>query len=206
MCQYGVCSIPPLAISRPSESSQNDGGNEDTRTAESSQNEDILSQKVYGELSVLCHFCLLWGVSVKSLTFSSDHPRYLMLFRKHVSRTAADKGRAVLEGVGLDAPRIRTCFEDHIKSVEEAVHTGLIKWCEGQGLQPPTWKVLLHAMSHAEIAQQDIQNLETDLGLPKGTLSTVCDMSVAVVVTDWCWQMAVVCDHRPVAAPATCME
>ena len=105
MCQYGVCSIPPLAISRrtessqndedtrtaessqidggnedtrtaessqndggnedtrTAESSQNDGGNEDTRTAESSQNdggnEDILSQKVHGELSVLCHFCLL---------------------------------------------------------------------------------------------------------------------------------------------------
>ena len=57
--QYGVCSIPPLAISRPTESSQIDGGNEDTRTAESSQNEDILSQKVYGKFSVLCHFCLL---------------------------------------------------------------------------------------------------------------------------------------------------
>ena len=60
MCQYGVCSIPPLAISRRTESSQND---EDTRTAESSQidggNEDILSEKVYGKLSVLCHFCLL---------------------------------------------------------------------------------------------------------------------------------------------------
>ena len=61
MCQYGVCSIPPLAISPPAESSQIDGGNEDT-----------LSQKVYGELSVLCHFCFLWGVSVKSLPFSAE--------------------------------------------------------------------------------------------------------------------------------------
>ena len=47
-CQYGVCSIPPFAITCPTESSQNDGGNE-----------DILSQKVYGELFVLCHFHLL---------------------------------------------------------------------------------------------------------------------------------------------------
>ena len=155
MCQYGVCSIPPLAISRPSGSSQNDGGNE-----------DILSQKVYGELSVLCHFCLLWGVSVKSLTFSSDHPRYLMLFRKHVSRTAADKGRAVLEGVGLNVPTIQTCFVNNPLNIEETVHTGLTKWSGGQGLQPPTWKVLLQAMWDAEIAQQHIRDLKTELGLP----------------------------------------
>ena len=115
-----------------------------------------------------------------------------MLFRKHVSRRAADKGRAVLEGVGLDASTIRTCFEDNARNVEEAVHTGLTKWSEGQGLQPPTWKVLLQAMSDAEMAQQDIRDLETVLSLPKGTLSILCDLSVAVVVTDWCWQMAVV--------------
>ena len=181
MCQYGVCSIPPLAISRASESSQNDG-----------RTEDILSQQVYGELSVLCHFCLLWGVSVKSLPFSADCPGYLMLFRKHVSRRAADKGRAVLEGVGLDGPTIQTCFVNHPQDVEGFVHTGLTKWSGGQGHQPPTWKVLLQAMSDAEIAQQDIRDLETVLNLPKGTLSTLCDLSVAVVVTDWCWQMAVV--------------
>ena len=151
-------------LSRPTESSQNDGGNEDTRTAESSQNEDILSQKVYGELSYVT-FATFEEVSVKSLPFSADHPGYLMLFRKHVSRRTADKGGAVLEGVGLDAPRIRTCFEDHVKSVEEAVHTGLIKWSEGQGLQPPTWKVLLQAMSYSKIAQQHIRDLETELGL-----------------------------------------
>ena len=105
-------------------------------------------------------------VSVKSLPFSADRSRYLMLLRKHVSRRAADKGRAVLEGVGLDASTIRTCFEDHVKSVEEAVHTGLTKWSEGQGLQPPTWKVLLQAMWDAEIPQQHIRDLETELGLP----------------------------------------
>ena len=102
---------------------------------------------------------------MKSLPFSADRPCYLMLFRKHVSRRAADKGRAVLEGVGLDASTIRTCFEDHVKSVEEAVHTGLTKWSEGQGLQPPTWRVLLQAMSYSEIAQQHIRDLKTELGL-----------------------------------------
>ena len=153
-CQYGVCSIPPLAITRPTESSQIDGGNE-----------DILSQNVYGELFVLCHFCLLWGVNVKGLPFSADRPRYLMLFRKHVSRRAADKGRAVLEGVGLTAPTIQTCFVNNPLNVEEAVHIGLTKWSEGQGLQPPTWKVLLQAMSYSEIAQQHIRDLETELGL-----------------------------------------
>ena len=154
MCQYGVCSIPPLAITRPTESSQIDGGNE-----------DILSQKVYGELFILYHFCLLWGVKVKGLPFSADHPGYLMLFRKHVSRRAAGKGRAVLEGVGLDAPTIQTCYENNARDVEEAVHTGLIKWSDGQGLQPPTWKVLLQAMSYSEIAQQHIRDLKTELGL-----------------------------------------
>ena len=104
-------------------------------------------------------------MSVKSLPFSSDHPGYLMLFRKHVSRRAAEKGRAVLEGVGLDASTIRTSFEDNPRNIEETVHTGLTKWSEGQGLQPPTWKLLLQAMSYSEIAQQHIRDLETELGL-----------------------------------------
>ena len=102
---------------------------------------------------------------MKSLPFSSDHPRYLMLFRKHVSRTAADKGRAVLEGVGLNAPTIRTCFVNNPQNIEETVQTGLTNWSEGQGLQPPTWKVLLKAMSYSKIAQQHIRDLETELGL-----------------------------------------
>ena len=87
-----------------------------------------------------------------------------MLFRKHVSRRAAGKGSAVLEGVGLDAPTIQTCFLDHPQSVEEAVHTGLIKWSSGQGL-PPTWEVLLQDMEHAEIGQQHNEGLRTALGL-----------------------------------------
>ena len=105
------------------------------------------------------------GVNVKSLPFSADHPSYLMLFRMHVSRRAADKGRAVLEGVGLTASTIQTCCEDNSRNVEEAVQTGLTKWSEGQGIQPPTWKVLLKAMSYSKIAQQHIRDLKTELGL-----------------------------------------
>ena len=101
----------------------------------------------------------------KCLPLSADHPDYLMLFRVHVSRRAASKGRAVLEGVGLDAPTIDTCFEDHSKTVEEAIQTGLIKWSDGQSCKPPTWEVLLGAIAYAEIAQQDIASLKTALGL-----------------------------------------
>ena len=86
-----------------------------------------------------------------------------MLFRKHVSRRAADKGRAVLEGVGLDAPTIQTCFEDNLHKIEEVVQNGLTKWSEGQGL-PPTWQVLCESMEYAEIGQQHIQGLKTALG------------------------------------------
>ena len=110
-------------------------------------------------------------MSVNRLSLAADHPGYLMLFRKHVSRRAADKGRAVLEGVGLETSTIQTCFEDHVRNVEEAVHTGLTKWSGGQGLQPPTWKVLLEAMSYAEIAQQHIEDLKTDLSPPEGMSS-----------------------------------
>ena len=104
-------------------------------------------------------------MSVKSFSFSADRSRYLMLFREHVSRRAADKGRAVLEGVGFDASTIETCFLNNPLNVEGAVHTGLIKWSEGQGLQPPTWKVLLQAMSYSKIPQQHIRDLKTELGL-----------------------------------------
>ena len=85
-----------------------------------------------------------------------------MLFRKHVSRRAADKGRAVLEGVGLDATTIQTCFEDNPRNIEEVVQNGLTKWSKGQGL-PPTWQVLCESMEYAEIGQQHIQGLKTAL-------------------------------------------
>ena len=88
-----------------------------------------------------------------------------MLFRIHVSRTAAENGRAVLEGVGLHTVTIRSCFEDHPRNTEAAVQAGLTKWIEGKGRQPPTWKVLLDAMKYAQIGQQHIQDLKADLGL-----------------------------------------
>ena len=139
----------PLLSSLPADSPQ-------------SSDDSILSQKVYGEFVFLVS---LVRNRVKKCLLSADHPDYLMLFRVHVSRRAAGKGRAVLEGVGLDAPTIDTCFEDHSKTVEEAIQTGLIKWSDGQSCKPPTWEVLLGAIAYAEIAQQDIARLKTALGL-----------------------------------------
>ena len=82
-----------------------------------------------------------------------------------MSRTAADNGRAVLEGVGLHTATIEPCFENHPRNTEAAVQAGLTKWVGGKGRQPPTWKVLLGAMGYAQIAQQHIQDLKADLGL-----------------------------------------
>ena len=87
-----------------------------------------------------------------------------MLFRKHVSRKAAGKARAVLEGVGLDQPTINACFAAHPMNEEAIVQDGLTRWCEGKGTQPPTWNVLIAAMDYAEIAQQDIGELKQKLG------------------------------------------
>ena len=142
-----VCSIPPLL----------------TSSADSLQSDDaILSQKVYGELVILM---LRWkNVSVKSFPSNADHPRHLMLLRKYVSRRAAGNGRAVLEGVGLDAPTIATCFTAHPMNEEGAVQEGLTKWCGGsKGFQPPTWRVLVEAIEFAELAQQDIDSLKSAL-------------------------------------------
>ena len=100
-----------------------------------------------------------------SLSSSTDRPGCLRLFRKHVSRRVAGKGRAVLEGVGLDAPTIAACYTGHPLNEEEAVQEGLTKWSEGKGLQPPTWEVLIEAVEFAGIAIQDIQGLKKDLGL-----------------------------------------
>ena len=118
----------------------------------------VLSQKVYGELvsSVTCEEC-----AVKCRAFSADRQDHLKLFRKYVSRKAATKGRAVLEGVGLDSCSIQASFNS--TSEEAAVQDGLIKWKDGQGRQPPTWEVLISAMEYAELAQQHIEDLKKEL-------------------------------------------
>ena len=150
-----VCSIPPLLTSS-ADSLQSDGA--------------ILSQKVYGELVMLVS---LWkNVSVKIYPSNADHPHHLMLLRKYISRRAAGKGRAVLEGVGLDAPTMRTCFSDHSRNVEEAVQDGLTRWCDGRGF-PPIWGVLIGSIQYAGFAQQDINDLRVELGL-SGVCACLC--------------------------------
>ena len=90
-----------------------------------------------------------------------------MLFRKNVSRVAAGKGRAVLEGVWLDAATIEACFRSNPLDEEAAVQAGLTKWVGGKGRQPPTWEALIEAMEYAEIGQEHFVRLKTDLGLLK---------------------------------------
>ena len=129
----------------------------------------MLSQKVSGELvsSVTCEEC-----AVKCRAFSADCPDHLKLFRKYVSRKAATKGRAVLEGVGLVTETIDTCFSSHPLDEEGAVQAGLTRWSGGQGHQPPTWQVLLEAMTFAQIVQEHVRGLKKTLGV-QGTLFTL---------------------------------
>ena len=98
------------------------------------------------------------------LVVSAEHPDHRILFRKYVSRGAAGKGRAVLEGVGLDVPTIEECYSAHPLNEEEAVQDGLTRWCEGQGIQPPTWITLLEAMEYAGLARHNVQGLKEELG------------------------------------------
>ena len=82
-----------------------------------------------------------------------------------MSRNAAGKGRALLEGLWLDTPVIRACFKDYPQDEEEAVQAGIVKWIEGTGRQPPTWETLLKAMHYARIGHHHVQNLREDLSL-----------------------------------------
>ena len=100
-----------------------------------------------------------------SLFSSTEREGYLMLLRKHVSRNASSKGRAVLEGLWLEAAVIEACFGDNPLNEEAAVQAGIIRWIEGRGRQPPTWGVLLEAMDFAGISQQYLESLKKDLGL-----------------------------------------
>ena len=106
---------------------------------------------------------LVMNVLVECLAFSADHPNHLILFRVFVSRQAAKKGRAVLEGVGLQTETIDACFSGHPLNDEEAVQEGLTRWSSGQSYKPPTWCVLFHAMDYANIAQRHIDDLRKEL-------------------------------------------
>lgn len=121
------------------------------------------------------------------LHVSPDRRDHLILIRTHVSRKAATKGRAVLEGVVLDTPTINACFQGNTIE-EDAVQTGLTKWIEGScGSQPPTWNLLLKAMEYATIAQQHICDLKEELVHPryrhKGTVA--CDVTSDFI---WMWE------------------
>ena len=85
-----------------------------------------------------------------------------MLFRTFISKCAAGKGRAILEGVGLSAEARDMCYNNHPLNEEEAVQAGLIKWRNGGG-NSPTWTVLLGSMEYAEIAVQHINKLKEEL-------------------------------------------
>ena len=102
---------------------------------------------------------------MKCLPFSADHQDYLVLFRIFVSRKAAKKGRAVLEGLGFCTHAIDTCFSNHPIDEEGAVQEGLTKWSGGQTHKPPTWQVLLEAMEYAGIDQEHVLGLRRRLGL-----------------------------------------
>ena len=87
-----------------------------------------------------------------------------MLFRTYVSRYAAGKGRAVLEGVGLDSNTIEACFRSNPLDEEGAVQAGLIKWKDGsRQVFPSKWKVLISAMEYAGVAEQLIAGLKAEL-------------------------------------------
>ena len=101
-------------------------------------------------------------VLVESLAFSAERKDYVILFRTYVSRKAVGKGRAVLEGVGLDSETIKVCFDNHPLNEEEAVQTGLNKWSGGHG-RCSTWRVLLAAMEYATFAHAHVQHLKNAL-------------------------------------------
>ena len=64
-----------------------------------------------------------------SLAARADHA---VLLREYVSRKSAGKGRAVLEGVGLDAETIAMFYANNPLNEEEAVHCGLLEWANGK--------------------------------------------------------------------------
>ena len=85
-----------------------------------------------------------------------------MMLRKFVSRVAAGKGRAILEGLGLPAGTREMCFMNNPSNVEEAIQCGLLHWKNSHS-HSPTWEVLLGAMAYAEVAVQDVEKLKEEI-------------------------------------------
>ena len=111
---------------------------------------------------------------------------------QYVSRKAAGKGRAVLEGVGLDSETIAACYNSHPLNEEEAVQAGLTKWCGGRGKKPPTWQVVFAAMEYAQIAEQHVHNLKNESGL----FGTQCVTGVCVHVCMHTVQVSTSCTYN----------
>lgn len=80
----------------------------------------------------------------------------------------------MLEYIGFDRSAIDMLYVKNLKDEEEAVHTGLLKWASGQAKchQPTTWKVVIGAMEHAEMAMQDVVELKKNVC--KSQASEIC--------------------------------
>ena len=146
------------------------------------------------------------SVLIKCLAFLADHLDHLMLFREFVSRKALSKGRAVLEGVGLDSNKIDGCFSDHPMDKEEAVQAGLVKWCGGQSHKPSTWEVLIKAMEYAQLPQQDVRRLKEELGMLGMLFYTIVKYSMwQVLVYKHAFVCMFICVHMCAYMEACCM-
>ena len=108
------------------------------------------------------NFLLMVAVVVFVLSPGTGHQRCDMVLRMFVSRNAAGKGRAILEGVGLPGEIRDMCYTNNPSNEEEAIQAGLMKWKDGRG-SSATWMVLLEAMKYAGISVQHITRLKEEL-------------------------------------------
>ena len=114
---------------------------------------------------------------------------HLVLLRKYVSQQAWDKGRALLEALGLTGAQIAKSYSLHFLNEEESVQHGLQVWVEG-GINT-TWDNLIKAMEAAGIAVQQRNGLKEELCSNKGDsmcfdfshmLACACVLCVCVCV------------------------
>ena len=118
---------------------------------------------VYSALLYVWH-AVCRHVSPVPCGLSAAHGNYLMLMRKHVSRNAPGKGRALLEARRLTAPQIEGYYgNDPLKEVE-VVQARLQGWV---GERDTTWGDLLKAMENAGINVQHCNELKMALSTNK---------------------------------------